>query len=53
MSEYIKSFKDKGGDKNKINKLMSLRLDDDKLLENIKALGLILKILKILNFISH
>ena len=33
MSGYVKTFKDKGGDKNKNNKLMSLRIDDDKLLE--------------------
>ena len=32
MSGSIKNFKDEGRDKNKINKLMSLRLDGDKLL---------------------
>ena len=31
MSGYVKTFKDKGGDKNKDN--MSLRIDDNKLLE--------------------
>ena len=32
MSGSIKNFKDEGRDKNKINKLTSLRLDGDKLL---------------------
>ena len=36
----VKTFKDKGGNKNKNNKLMSLRIDDDKLLRNIKLFGL-------------
>ena len=31
MSGYVKTFKDKGGDKNKDN--MSLRIDDNKLFE--------------------
>ena len=34
MSEHFKTFKDKGGDKNKNNKLMSLRIDGDKLFKN-------------------
>ena len=34
MSEYFKTFKDKGGDKNENNKLMSLRIDGDKLFKN-------------------
>ena len=29
QSRHVKTFKDKGGDKNKNNKLMSLRIDDD------------------------
>ena len=33
MSGYVKTFKVKGGDKDKINKLMSFRRDDEKLLE--------------------
>ena len=31
---YVKTFKDKNGDKNKNNKLMPLRIDDDKLFES-------------------
>ena len=38
MSGYVKTFKDKGGDKNKNNKLMSLRIDDDKLLEKCETI---------------
>ena len=33
LSGYVKTFKDKGTDKNKNNKLMYLHIDDDKLLE--------------------
>ena len=43
MSGYIKTFKVKDGDKDKNNKLMSLRKDDEKL--NIKLFELRLKIL--------
>ena len=43
MSGYVKTFNDKGENKNENNKLMSLRIDDDKLLENIKPFGLKLK----------
>ena len=38
MSRYVKTFKDKGGDKNKNNKLMSLRIDDNKVLKEYKAI---------------
>ena len=38
MSEYVKIFKDKGGDKNKNNKLISLCVDDDKLFEKYKTI---------------
>ena len=38
MSGYVKTFKDKGGDKNKCNKLMSLHKDDEKLLEKYKTI---------------
>ena len=34
MSGYVKTFKVKDGDKDKNNKLMSFRIDDEKLLEN-------------------
>ena len=36
LSEYIKTFKDKGGEKKKNNKLLSLSTDNDKLLEKYK-----------------
>ena len=38
MSKYVKNFIDKGGDENKNNKLMSLCIDDDKLLEKYEAI---------------
>ena len=38
MSWYVKTFKDKGGHKNKNNKLMSLHIDNDKLLEKYKTI---------------
>ena len=37
MSGYVKTFKVKDGDNDKINKLMSLRIDDDRLLEKYKT----------------
>ena len=37
MSRYGKMFKDKNGDKNENNELMSLHIDDDKLLEKYKT----------------
>ena len=37
MSGYVKTFKFKEGNKDKSNKLMSFRLDDEKLLEKYKA----------------
>ena len=38
MSKYVKNFIDKGGDENKNNKLMSLCIDDDKLLEKYETI---------------
>ena len=38
MSGYVKLFKFDGGDKDKSNKLMSFRIDDEKLLQNYKAI---------------
>ena len=35
---YVETFKDKGEDKNKSNKLMPLRIDDEKLLEKHKTI---------------
>ena len=37
-SEYVKVSKDKGGNKNKNNKLMPLGIDDVKLIENYEAI---------------
>ena len=55
MSGYVKIFKNKDGDKdkNKNNKLMFFHGADDKLLKNIKSLGLRLKTYKILNWMLH
>ena len=38
MRGYVKTFKVKEGDKDKNNKLMSLHIDDEKLLEKFKAI---------------
>ena len=38
MIEYVKIFKDKGRDKNKNKKLMSLHIDGSNLLEKYKAI---------------
>ena len=40
LSSYVKTFKDKDvdNDQNKNNKLMPLRIDDDKLLEKCKII---------------
>ena len=38
MSRYVKTFEVKEGNKNKINKLMSFRIDNEKLLEKYKAI---------------
>ena len=38
MSGYVKAFKVKDGDKDKNNKLMFSRIDDEKLLEKYKAI---------------
>ena len=38
MSGYVKIFKVKDGDKDKNNKLMSFRIDDEKLLEKCRAI---------------
>ena len=50
MSGYVKTFKVKSGDKDKNNKLMSFRRDDEKILEKCKALWIKIEdIKKILN----
>ena len=38
MTGYVKTFKVKDGDNGKQNKLMSFRIDDEKLLERYKAI---------------
>ena len=38
MRGYVKTFKVKEEDKDKNNKLMSLHIDDEKLLEKFKAI---------------
>ena len=38
MSGYVKTFKVKDGDKDKNKKLMSFRIDDEKLLEKYKLI---------------
>ena len=38
MSGYGKTFKVKDGDKDKNNKLMTFRIDDEKLLEKYKVI---------------
>ena len=37
MRGYVKKFKVKDGNKDKSNRLMSFRIDDEKLLEKYKA----------------
>ena len=49
MSGYAKAFKVKDGEKDRNNKLMSLGIDDEKLLNNKTLFGLRLKILKLLH----
>ena len=46
MSGYIKTFSDKDWDKNMNNKLMSLRIDDDKLLEKYQTISIKIEDLK-------
>ena len=38
VSGYVKTFKNKDGNKDKSNKLMSIRIDDDKLLQKYKTI---------------
>ena len=48
MSEYVKSFKVKDRKKDKNNKLMSFRRNDEKLLEKYKAIWIKTEDLKII-----
>ena len=48
MSGYIKTFKVKDGDKDKNNKQISFGIDDEKLLEQCKAIWTNIEDLKIL-----
>ena len=38
IGTYVRTYKDKGGDKNKNKKLMSLSIDDNKLYEKCKGI---------------
>ena len=49
MSGYVKIFKVRGRDKDKNNKLMYFRTDDEKLLKTFKTIGAKSEGLKILN----
>ena len=49
MSGYVQTFKVTEGDKDKSNKLISFRIDDEKLLEKYKAIWTKVEDLKILN----
>ena len=46
MNGSVRTSKFKEGDKNKSNKLMSFRIDDEKLLEKYKAIGAKIEYLK-------
>ena len=48
MSGYVQSFKDKNGDKDKNNKLVSFRINDEKLLEKCKTIWTKIEDLKII-----
>ena len=48
MSGYVQSFKDKNGDKDKNNKLVSFRINDEKLLEKCKTIWTKVEDLKII-----
>ena len=49
INGYVKTFKVKDGDKDNYNKLMSFSIDDEKLLQNYKAIWTEIEDLKILN----
>ena len=49
MSAYVETFKIKDGDKGKNNKIMSFRIDNEKLLEKYKFIWTMIKDLKTLN----
>ena len=46
MSGYVKAFKDKGGDRNKKNTLLSLRIEDNNVLEKYKTIWVKIRNLK-------
>ena len=52
MSEYVKTFKDEDvdKDKNKNKKLMSFRIDDDKILEKNKTIWIKIEDLQNIEF---
>ena len=50
ISGYVKTFKAKDGDKEKNNKLISFRIDDEKLLEKYKAIWIKIEDFKNIEF---
>ena len=53
MGRYVKTFKDKVGDKNEYNKLIYLRIVDDKLLEKFKTIWAKIKDLKKISWMLY
>ena len=53
MNGYVKTFKVKDWDKDKINKLMSFHIDDDKPLGKYKTIWVRLKSYEILNWMLY
>ena len=49
MSGYVKTFEDKGKDKNQNNKLISLRINEDDPLEIFETIWTKFKYLKVFN----
>ena len=47
MSEYVKTFKVKDGDKDKNNKLIPFLIDDEKLLQKHKAIWTTIEVIKL------
>ena len=53
LSGYVKTFQDKGGYKNKNNKLMSLRIGNDRLLEKYETIWTRIENLEILSWVLY
>ena len=52
-SGYLQTFKVKDGDKDKNNKFISLRIDDEKLLDKYRAIWTMVEDSKRLNLLLH